>query len=1288
MKKLYSGSAFLLFFFAGFINSLYGREAGLDFIENRKQWPGQVRYKADVPGGNLFLTGEGLLFSYYSAEDLDRIHHKEDRHEDLSNEVIHGHAYHVRFIGADTNAAFLGESKRSYYHNYFYGNDPSKWAGNVPLYGKLVRQQVYRGIDLAVYSKGDNLKYDFIVAPGADPGQIQLEFDGVQPVLNSDGSLTIRTSVNEVTEQAPYTYQIIDGREVPVRSAYIWKKGRLGFSLPDGYNRDYPLIIDPVLVFSTYSNGVSSAFYSYSTTYDNLGNLYVGIRAFGPGLPVTTGAFQMTTTSNNSLQDVGIQKISSDGSTLIYCTYYGGSSHEEPNSIIVNSNNEVIVVGRTTSSNLPVTQGCYDNTLNGAGDIFVARFNAAGSALLGATYVGGSGNEAFTAATNSVNKMNTCEVAVSAQGNICVVSVTNSPDFPIAGTAAQGSFGGTNDGCIVLLNPDCSQLLYGSYLGGSGQDACYGLEFNAQGQAVVVGATGSADFPTTSGVLRQVAPGGTVDGFISIIDFNTGLVNSSYLGTIAPDYAFRCQIDDDGSIFVLGRTTGDYPISNGVYAINQGDVFIDKLTPDLSTSLLSTRVGNLTTQGTRYIPTAFLLDECGNIYVAGLSATAALPVTQDAYDASAKQFWFCVLTRDFEDLLYATFFGTTVDHSHDGVHRFDPQGVVYHSLCSNSGAFPTTPGVFAPAKRNVGQDCLSFKFDFEATGVRADFDIGGITVSRDTGCAPYVADFGNRSVMAVSYFWDFGDGTSSTDASPTKTYTTPGVYVVRLFAHNENTCVTDDTATRTIVVLAQPQIVASPDVTTCVNNPVQLDATVTVHPGTNYTVAWTPATGLNNATIEDPIASPLSDITYQVVVTAAGGCKDTDEVNIIVVQGFDLLTPDTAICLGDTVHIRGSGDSRYTYAWRPTDGVSNPNILTPDIAPDSSGYYSVTATHPGCRDSVRTIFIDVQPVPTVDLGADQILCYGDTFRLRPDISPDYDQYTYTWNPGGGLAPGPNVREPLYTGYQTTTLTLTVSTPAGCLGSDDILLEVIPPDIITASNDTAICPGDTIQLIVTGTQVKQVWRPDYYISDTLAADPYVYPVNSVTYVVVGTDIYNCTDTETVHVRVLPRAVVELPDSARIYPGETYLMEPGGNCLYFEWFPPLGLSDHRIANPVAQPEVNTRYFVTGRTENGCMATDSIDLYVNLDSYVDMPNAFVPGMGRNNLLRPVRNGDVTLKSFAIYNRWGIKMFETSDVNDGWDGQYNGQPQPMGVYVYVVEVVTPAGRNFYKQGNVTLLR
>ncbi len=186
--------------------------AQIDFVENRHQFPQEVLYKASLPGGAVFLTGKGFTYTYYSTADLDRIHDLKHDNANVNDEPVHCHAYKVNFAGADEAAVSIAGGKRGHHHNYFLGNDPSRWAGGVPLFEQVTRSNIYKGIDAVMYSKGSALKYDFVVHPGADATVIQLQFEGVTPQLQKNGNLELKTSVNTVIEQAPYAYQVIGGK--------------------------------------------------------------------------------------------------------------------------------------------------------------------------------------------------------------------------------------------------------------------------------------------------------------------------------------------------------------------------------------------------------------------------------------------------------------------------------------------------------------------------------------------------------------------------------------------------------------------------------------------------------------------------------------------------------------------------------------------------------------------------------------------------------------------------------------------------------------------------------------------------------------------------------------------------------------------------------------------------------------------------------------------------------------------------------------------------------------------
>lgn len=499
-------------------------------------------------------------------------------------------------------------------------------------------------------------------------------------------------------------------------------------------------------------------------------------------------------------------------------------------------------------------------------------------------------------------------------------------------------------------------------------------------------------------------------------------------------------------------------------------------------------------------------------------------------------------------------------------------------------------------------------------------------------------------------------------------------------------------------VLPGPSYTKQPDPVTCPHNPVQLDIQPNPPTGVTYSYKWKPSTYLSNDTIYNPISNPNSDVTYIVEIRSSNTvCKGYDTISVDVLDGFKILTPDTAICEGGSVNVNIVGDPRYTFSWStpsPAGGINNPNIISPTITPGVTGKYkyTLTATYALCAtDSVSSFYIDNQPIPSVTVDEDAIICFGDTMKLHGIVKPATYPYSLNWTPGVSLDKT-NVADPIFTAnvIGNNTLTLTASSSAGCADSDAVTLTVFKADFLRlTNNDTALCSGDSLQLNLNPTTAKTFgWYPTTYISNAVGTNPYVWPPSTQTYYAYGIDSNNCTDTAAVKVTIKPTAIVSLPDSVRLYPGESYQMNPEGNCLYFSWFPTVGLDKSNISNPVAKPDVNTKYIVRAATEYGCTATDEITILVMPDSYLEFPNAFTPGSGTNGTFKAITLGNSKLKSFIIYNRWGTKVFETSDINKGWDGKYNNELQPMGVYIYTVEAVTASGRTVTKQGNMTLVR
>ncbi len=1019
------------------VPALYAKDGNLDFIKNKNQFPEPVRYKAFLPGGAVFLTQNGFTYSYYQTSDLDRIHELKHDGKNVANEPVHFHAYRVSFSNARKEATMVEEDKQSYYHNYFIGNDPEQWAGQVPLYKKITWKGVYNGVDAVVYSQGPSLKYDFMVQPGADPAQIVLAFDGVQPGLMKDGSLQINTAVNTITEQAPYVYQRIGDKEVVVKANYKLLEGnRVTFEFPEGYNKAYALIIDPVLVFSTFSGSTVNT-YGFSATYDLNGNLYAGGECFGVGWPATTGAFQ---TTYGTAIDAGINKYSSTGSTLMYSTYFGGSGTDLPNNMMANANEELVICGTTTSGNLPLSAGCFDNTYGGSTDIYIARFSASGAQLRASTYLGGSDVDGLNGGSLSPNygDANRGEVLTAANGSIYIAGSTRSSNFPTTSAAMQSSLGGGQDGVVCRLDSNLTTLQYSTYIGGSGEDAAFSLVLTSTGKVAICGGTTSINFPTTSGVLNTTSQGGT-DAFVSIINLTTGLDKSTYLGTSSYDHAFKIQIDPLDNILVMGQTVGaTYPVSPGVFSVANGDIFISKLNPTLSTLMLSTRMGNpvIGTNAT-FVPTAFMHDVCGNTYLSGFGAGNTSPTSANAYQTTPGSFWLGALGPGFTNLLYGTYYGPMGTHVDGGTSRFDPQGIIYHSACTANSAFPTTPGVAFPIKLSGSWDIASYKFNMEVGEVSAAFVLANN--ANDTGCAPYTIAFNNNSLGATNYNWDFGDGDTSTAVTPVHTFS-EGAHTITLIASRANGCNLADTATMTIFVKhTDKPLLTLNDTFLCDPVPVTLAASVS-NLSTAMGFHWEPVSAItSNPNQAQVVVNPAISTVYTVYVSnaALAECVDT-AMGIVTISLYDYshmkaLPLDTLICPGDTIQLRAYGGT--SYLWTPNAAIEDVHTAFTMVWPDENTDYKVLiANDSGCKIE-RSVAIRMLPPVVVDAGEDQDIKLGEATQLD-----GWAVGNYTWLPAGSVSPD-NILNPPVGPLETTTYYLIVHSPEGCMAMDSVTIHV-------------------------------------------------------------------------------------------------------------------------------------------------------------------------------------------------------------------------------------------------------
>lgn len=862
---------------------------GIVFEENKKQWPAQVQFMTDANSGvRLFMENGRFTYVRYNEQQLEAFHdakHDGDANSKKHspyNEKIDMHAFRVSFTGSNPFVHPDGIDKLNWYRNYYIGNDQSKWSSSVNVFNRVVYADLYPGISLEAYDSKGHFKYDFVVKPGGDVASIRMDYEGVENITVKNGHLVIPTSAGAVTEDRPYSYQLINDRKVEVRCEYhVDRNGKsVTFHLPEGYNKNYPLIIDPTLVGASFSGSPSSTTtYGHCATYDNGGNIFTGGECFGAGYPATVGAFQSTF---GGVIDIAVEKLTPNAGALLFCSYIGGSASDYPNSLITNGAGELYVLGSTASSNYPTTGGCYDNSFNGgSADICVSGINATGTALVGSTYVGGSSQDGGGGVPTFMNGHDGMrgEIILDPSGNPVIASFTNSSDFPTAG-AYDATHNGLLDACVFRLSANCANLQWSTYLGGSGNELGYGVRYNTAGEIFVCGPTTSSDFPITVGAYQSTYQGGTCDGYMA--HFNTAgnaLLASSYFGTAQNDVNYFMDIDAAGNPYFCGTTSGSTPVTVGVYANPGSGNFVTKFDPGLTAPIFATQLGD--GNGGHLEPEAFMIDVCENIYVSGFQATAGYPVTTNALYASPSaagggSCYFIVLEKDFQSLLYGSFYhGWHVD---GGTSRFDPNGTIYQGICIGGGQATTPTWAFDDGTNPSSWDMYVVKIDFQYSGTVA----AASALPNDTVCLGSSISFVNNSI-GVQYIWDFGDGSPvSTVNSPSHTYPAIGTYQLTLVAVDSASCNITDTTTLTIVVTTTPSVSLGSDFDLCGQAQTVLSAG---NPGSAY--LW--STGATTQTIAVNTTG-----TYWVTITPGPGsnCPGGSLTDTIVISdsGFGTLT--------------------------------------------------------------------------------------------------------------------------------------------------------------------------------------------------------------------------------------------------------------------------------------------------------------------------------------------------------------------------------------------------------------
>jgi gliding motility-associated-like protein len=1234
----------------------FGMAQVVHFIENKGQWPSQVKFSAATENGRTFFESNAFTHHFFDLSEIAKAHAGQE-----FEPIMRGHVFRQVFRNAHPERVTADAFQQTRY-NYFLGNDPSKWGRDCREAKGFRYQNFYSGIHLHVYQNEFFMKYDWEVHRGASPSQIQWSYEGTDDVRVEDGRLIVRTALGEIVEQIPIAYQLIPmegeaaGNNPPwktrVDCAFVKNGNTISFRVGE-YNTRYPLVIDPELIFSSYSGSFDDNF-GYTATYDSQGNLISGSSAFGQGYPTTLGAYQTTWGGGDGQgtlagTDMAISKYDVSGTFLQWSTFLGGANDDLPHSLICNSNDELIVLGTTSSGNFPVTSNAFDNSFNGGAnfapfgvgvqyvngsDIIVAKLNVNGNTLVASTFVGGTGNDGVnTAAGLKFNYADEFrgEIDLDANDNVYVASSTYSMNFPTV-NAFQSNLGGLQDACVFQLSSDLSQMNWSTYLGGSDDDSGFSLAEDNAGNVFVCGGTQSVDFPLAGNGYGQVFNGGNSDGWIAKLNpSGTSLLTSTYFGSNVFDQLYFIETDNADEVFVYGQTRAANStfVVNAAFSQPNSGMLVTKFPNDLSSIVWSTVFG--TGGGEPNLsPTAFLVDVCGKIYLSGWGGavneystteagyTTGLLTTPDAYQTTTdgSDFYLLVLEADASAVTYASFFGGNIsaEHVDGGTSRFDRKGIIYQSVCAGCGGnddFPIFPPNAVSAINNNSCNNGVFKYDFQLPLTVANFNAPPLL------CEGSTIQLVSTSSLAASVQWHFSDDNSTVFGnSVVHTFNTPGTFTITLTAQNPVTCNAVDTISRTVTVIA-PIVETLADVTVCSGVPVQLGQ-VSADPNAVY--SWTPNDGnLSDVSGPLPIFTGTASATYQLLVQH-DVCTDTLTQNVVVPQLELTLPSDTSLCVPDNVDLNAIvSPSSGSLIWSASSDFSNPlNSNTQDLSinvfVNGMQTYFAQLTSQGCtvEDSVSVFMVGDQATIQGDFTA----CYGDTVSLSV-LNPN-PTFNYQWQSNAQLlsGQGTSVVEIIIT--NATEVSVSAATPSGCFAQDTVQVSV------SALNASTINVSATPAVVLEGTIVQ------------LNASP----VNAG---------YN-----------------------------------------YAWTPSFGLNNSNIYNPTAFVEATTTYYISV-ADGDCIQQDSVTVrvvdFICGRPTVYVPNAFTPNLDNANEWLYVRGNFITELDFKLFDRWGELVFETQDQTIGWNGYFKEKKVDPAVFVYYMRVVCEGGEIYFEEGNITVL-
>jgi hypothetical protein len=712
----------------------------LNFEANRGQTDSRVDFLARGRGFALFLTGRDAVLTLKSNVSAGSKHPASVT------------PFGLELVGANSHPAVVSTDQLPGKANYFMGNDRSKWHTDIPTYAKVRYQAVYPGIDLVYYgAQGGQLEYDFVVAPGADPGKISLGLETQKPStprIDSDGAIVVSLPGGEVQLHKPVVYQESPNTPQPAKHRQ-WVPGHYVLDAANHirfevgpYDHNRPLIIDPVVAYATYLGGTGGDV-GYAIAVDANFDAYVAGVTNSSDFP-TFSPYQ----EYKGTGDAFITKMNAGGTKLIYSTYLGGSQTNAATAIAV-SNGSAYVTGYTTSPDFPIqaavsTANALQITYGGATDAFVTALSTLGNTLVYSTFLGGSGADYGMG------------IAADATGYAYVTGFTESTNFPLTTNARQPTINGTQDAFVAKVNQSGEALVFSTYLGGTaGLNAGQAITIDSTDDIFVTGYTYASDFltanpPTTPAIYDRYSGG--KDVFITEINSGfTGIPFSTFLGGSADDAGMGIALDSSNNIYVTGTTSStNFPTTSGVIQTSlrgASNAFVTKLNAGGASVSYSTYLGGSGTD----TGNAIAVTPGGAAFVTGSTNSSNFPTASpiQALLGLSTPNNFCgtnpcpdafisSLNTGATALTYSTYLGGSGYDSGQGI-AVDSNGDAYITGSTASTNLPAIYGDYKTSLTGTAGNAFIAKIDTAASPIPPNISI-----------QPASVDFGNEAVNVTS----------------------------------------------------------------------------------------------------------------------------------------------------------------------------------------------------------------------------------------------------------------------------------------------------------------------------------------------------------------------------------------------------------------------------------------------------------------------------------------------------------------------------------------------------------